>query len=61
MSDFSLFVTLCAAAVIWTAVVGWSERRFEWRPFVVDGRGTLAGFLVKLYFPKNILSSLEHL
>ncbi|HEX8145101.1 MAG TPA: hypothetical protein VF553_21225 [Pyrinomonadaceae bacterium] len=58
---YSLFVTLVAAAVIWTAVVGWSERRFEWRPLVWTASGTIAGFILNPYFPKNVALFLEHL
>src|SRR5262244_711598 len=29
---YDMFVLLGLAAVIWTIVVAWSERRFEWRP-----------------------------
>jgi hypothetical protein len=58
---YSLFVTLGAAAVIWTAVVGWSERRFEWRPLVWTTLGTVAGFIINPYFPKNVTLFLEHL
>ncbi len=57
---YSLFVTLCAAAVIWTAVVGWSERRFEWRPLLWTSVGTVAGFIVNPYFPKNVVLFLQH-
>ncbi len=58
---YSLFVLLCAAAVIWTAVLFWSERRFDWRPAVWTAVGTLAGFIINPYFPKNIKLFVEHL
>ncbi|HEX8652171.1 MAG TPA: hypothetical protein VF708_15125 [Pyrinomonadaceae bacterium] len=57
---YSLFPTLLAAAIIWTAVIGWSERRFEWRPFVWTFLGVIAGFVVNPYFPKNIRLFFEH-
>ena len=57
---YSLFVTLLAAAVIWTVVLGWSEWRFEWRPLVWTGVGTIAGFIINPYFPKNVALFLEH-
>jgi hypothetical protein len=57
---YSLFVTLLAAAVIWTAVLVWSEWRFEWRPLVWTGVGTIAGFIINPYFPKNVALFLEH-
>ena len=58
---YSLFVTLVAAAVIWTFVIAWSERRFEWRPALWTGVGTLAGFVINPYFPKNVRLFVEHL
>jgi hypothetical protein len=58
---YSLFPTLFAAALIWTAVVAWSERRFEWRPAVWAIVGVVAGFVVNPYFPKNIRLFYEHL
>jgi hypothetical protein len=57
---YSLFPTLLAAAIIWTAVIGWSERRFEWRPFAWTFLGVIAGFVVNPYFPKNIRLFFEH-
>jgi hypothetical protein len=57
---YSLFVTLLAAALIWTAVLAWSEWRFEWRPLVWTGVGTIAGFIINPYFPKNVTLFLEH-
>src|SRR5215210_3852608 len=57
---YSLFVTLVAAALIWTAVEAWSERRFEWRPLLWTGVGTTAGFIINPYFPKNVVLFLEH-
>ncbi|MDT5060692.1 MAG: hypothetical protein QOH63_1151 [Acidobacteriota bacterium] len=57
---YSLFVTLVAAAIIWTCVIGWSERRFEWRPLVWTFAGTIIGFIVNPYFPKNVWLFIEH-
>ena len=57
---YSLFVTLIAAAIIWTCVIGWTERRFEWRPFVWTFAGTIAGFVINPYFPKNVWLFIEH-
>lgn len=57
---YSLFVTLGAAALIWTCVIAWSERRFEWRPFVWTTLGIILGMIVNPYFPKNIKLFVEH-
>jgi hypothetical protein len=57
---YSLFVTLAGAAVIWTCVIGWSEKRFEWRPVVWTFTGTIAGFVINPYFPKNVRLFIEH-
>jgi hypothetical protein len=57
---YSLFVTLLAASVIWTCVIGWSERRFEWRSLVWPWLGAAAGFIINPYFPKNIWLFIEH-
>ncbi len=57
---YSLFVILFGMAVIWTCVIGWSERRFEWRPLVWTTLGTLAGLIINPYFPKNISLFIEH-
>ncbi|MGB7924881.1 MAG: hypothetical protein WCF57_16695 [Pyrinomonadaceae bacterium] len=58
---YSLFPTLFGAALIWTVVIAWSERRFEWRPGVWSFVGMVAGFVVNPYFPKNIRLFFEHL
>ncbi|MBV9210056.1 MAG: hypothetical protein JOZ52_05475, partial [Acidobacteria bacterium] len=57
---YSLFPTLFAAAVIWAIVIGWSERRVEWRPVVWTLCGMLAGLIINPYFPKNIWLFIEH-
>ena len=57
---YSLFVTLIGAAFIWTCVLAWSERRFEWRPFAYTLGGSLLGLVVNPYFPKNIKLLVEH-
>ncbi|MBD0326708.1 MAG: hypothetical protein ICV68_09765, partial [Pyrinomonadaceae bacterium] len=59
---YSLFVTLLAAALVWTCVIAWSERRFEWRPFVWTWLvGFPLGIIVNPYFPKNIRLLIEHI
>ncbi|HKR00451.1 MAG TPA: hypothetical protein VJT09_07245 [Pyrinomonadaceae bacterium] len=57
---YSLFITLLGMAVIWVVVIGWSERRFEWRPLVWTAVGTAAGLVINPYFPKNIMLFVEH-
>ncbi len=51
---YDMFVLLILAAVIWTAVIGWTERRFEWRPLVWVVAGTAAGLIINPYFPTNL-------
>ncbi len=58
---YSLFVMLGAAALIWAGVIWWSERRLEWRPVLWTCAGTLAGFILNPYVPKNIFLFLDHL
>jgi hypothetical protein len=58
---YDLFVILIAAAAFWTFVIGWSERRFEWRPLVFVLAGAAAGFVINPYFPHNLTLFYEHL
>ncbi len=57
---YSLFITLLGMAVIWTCVIAWSERRFEWRPVVWTLAGTIGGLVINPYFPKNVRLFIEH-
>ncbi|HEX8177669.1 MAG TPA: hypothetical protein VF543_21450 [Pyrinomonadaceae bacterium] len=64
---YSLFVTLVAAAFIWPLVVFWSERAFDrrsvWRALsapLYTSAGTVAGFIINPYFPKNVWLFYEH-
>ncbi|MBD0372096.1 MAG: hypothetical protein ICV60_14745 [Pyrinomonadaceae bacterium] len=64
---YSLFVTLVAAASIWPVVVFWSERAFDrrsiWRTLsapLYTIAGTIAGFVINPYFPKNVWLFYEH-
>lgn len=57
---YSLFPTLLLAAMIWTVVIGWSERRFEWRPLAFTGIGLVLGLVVNPYFPKNAVLLFAH-
>ncbi len=58
---YDMFVLLILAVFIWTAVIGWTERRFEWRPLVWVLLGTIAGLIVNPYFPTNLRLFYEHL
>ncbi|MGB7200997.1 MAG: hypothetical protein WBD16_01880 [Pyrinomonadaceae bacterium] len=57
---YSLFPLLWFAAIIWTAIIGWNERRFEWRPVAFTTGGMVAGNIINPYFPQNIGLFLEH-
>jgi hypothetical protein len=58
---YDMFVLLILAAMIWTAVVGWTERRIEWRPLAWVLLGTVAGLVINPYFPTNLQLFYEHL
>ena len=58
---YDMFVLLLAAALIWTLVLGWTERRFEWRPLLLVLSGVAAGFVINPYFPHNLHLFYEHL
>jgi hypothetical protein len=58
---YSLFPLLFIAAVIWTIIIGWNERRFEWRPIAYTGIGLVLGNVVNPYFPQNLELFSEHL
>lgn len=58
---YDMFVLLILAVLIWVAVIGWTERRFEWRPIVWVLAGTAAGFIINPYFPKNLQLFYQHL
>jgi hypothetical protein len=58
---YDLVVLLGVAACIWTLIIGWSERRFAWRPILWVAIGTAAGFVINPYFPHNIGLLYEHI
>jgi hypothetical protein len=58
---YDMFVLLILAALIWTVVIGWTERRFEWQPLVWVLLGATAGLIVNPYFPTNLQLFYEHL
>ena len=57
---YDMFVLLGLAVVLWVAVIGWTERRFEWRPVLWVGAGTVAGLVINPYFPHNLQLLYEH-
>lgn len=57
---YDMFLLLCAAALIWTGVVAWSERRFEWRPLLWVGIGVVAGLVLNPYFPHDLVLLYQH-
>jgi hypothetical protein len=57
---YDMFVLLGVAVVIWTAVIAWTERRFEWRPLVWVCAGSLLGLVINPYFPHNLYLLYEH-
>ena len=57
---YSLFPLLFIAAIIWTIIIGWNERRFEWRPIAYTGIGLVLGNVINPYFPHNLGLFSEH-
>lgn len=51
---YSLFPLLFIAACIWVAIIGWNERKFEWRPLAYTFAGMVLGNLINPYFPANL-------
>lgn len=57
---YSLFPLLFGAAIVWTLVLAWNERRFEWRPLVYTFTGMVLGNVINPYFPQNLQLFWEH-
>jgi hypothetical protein len=57
---YSLFPLLWFAAIIWTIIIAWNERRFEWRPLAYTTAGMIAGNIINPYFPANLYLFWEH-
>lgn len=57
---YSLFPLLFLAAVIWVAIIGWNERKFEWQPIVYTLIGMVLGNVINPYFPSNLFLFWEH-
>ena len=58
---YSLFPLLFIAAVIWTLIIAWNERKLEWKPFVYTLGGMILGNIINPYFPQNFWLFWEHL
>ncbi len=57
---YSLFPLLWFAAIFWTAIIVWNERRLEWRPLAYTTGGMILGNLINPYFPQNLYLFWEH-
>jgi len=57
---YSLFPLLLFAAIIWTIIIGWNERRIESRPVAYTLGGMILGNIINPYFPNNLLLFAEH-
>ncbi len=57
---YSLFPLLWIAAIIWTIIIAWNERRFDWRPLAYTTAGMIAGNIINPYFPANLYLFWEH-
>ncbi len=57
---YSLYPLLFIAALIWAAIIGWNERRFEWKPVAYTAGGIILGNLINPYFPNNLTLFWEH-
>jgi hypothetical protein len=57
---YSLFPLLFIAAFIWTIILAWNERQFEWRPLAYTGAGLILGNFINPYFPHNFVLFYEH-
>lgn len=58
---YDMFALLVIATLMWAAVILWTERRVEWKPFVFVAAGSLLGFVINPYFPHNFQLLYEHL
>lgn len=57
---YDLALLLLVGAVIWSAIIAWSERRLEWRPVLWAFLGLAAGTVINPYFPHNVALFYEH-
>lgn len=57
---YSLFPLLLFAAIIWTAIIAWNERKLEWQPLTYTFGGMVLGNIINPYFPANLGLFFEH-
>ncbi|MFN2532359.1 MAG: hypothetical protein ABR555_13775 [Pyrinomonadaceae bacterium] len=57
---YDMFLLLFVAVCIWVMVVGWTERKFEWRPLAWVVLGIAGGLIINPYFPRNLQLLYEH-
>ncbi|HEX8250435.1 MAG TPA: hypothetical protein VF599_19830 [Pyrinomonadaceae bacterium] len=57
---YSLFPLLFFAALIWAAIIGWNERKLEWKPVAYTTAGMFLGNIINPYFPNNLTLFYEH-
>ncbi len=57
---YSLFPLLLFAAIIWTIIIAWNERRFAWQPLAYTSGGMILGNIINPYFPQNLWLFYEH-
>ena len=58
--SYDLFPLLVMATLFWMIVIGWTERRFEWRPMMWVLLGCIAGLVINPYFPENFQLLYQH-
>ena len=57
---YSLFPLLFGATIIWALVIGWNERKIEWKPIAYTFAGMILGNIINPYFPNNFKLFYEH-
>ena len=57
---YSLFPLLLGATVIWAIIIGWNERKLEWKPVGYTLGGMILGNIINPYFPDNLRLFWEH-
>ena len=57
---YSLFPLLFVATLIWAVIIGWNEKKLEWKPVAYTFGGMVLGNIINPYFPHNIWLFTEH-